>query len=110
MKDVSGSITYKDREFKLAFNLNVMEAIQDKYGTLAKWSALVEPEDGEPNIKALKYGFTQMLNEALDIEGSGEQLTEKQVGRMLSDLGMQGVAGALKDTVVRSTESSEKNA
>ena len=115
MKDVNGSILYNEKEYKLVFNLNVMEAIQDKYGTLNAWSGLIEPEDGEPNIKALKYGFTQMLNEAIDIEneenGTNIKLfTEKQVGRMLSEIGMQNVGEALKETVVKSTQSTEKNA
>ena len=115
MKEVNGSILYNENEYKLVFNLNVMEAIQDKYGTLNTWSSLIEPEDGEPNIKALKYGFTQMLNEAIDIENeeNGTNIkpyTEKQVGRMLSEIGMQNVGEALKETVVKSTQSTEKNA
>lgn len=115
MKDVNGSILYNEKEYKLVFNLNVMEAIQDKYGTLNAWSASIEPEDGEPNIKALKYGFTQMLNEAIDIENEEngtniKPFTEKQVGRMLSEIGMQNIGEALKETVVKSTQSTEKNA
>ena len=115
MKDVNGSILYKGKEYKLIFNLNVMEAIQDKYGTLNNWSDLIERDGEEPNIKALKYGFTQMLNEAIDIENEEEgtnipMFTEKQVGRMLTEIGMSQVAEALKDTIVGSTQSTEKNA
>lgn len=115
MKDVNGSILYKEKEYKLIFNLNVMEAIQDKYGTLNNWSDLIERDGEEPNIKALKYGFTQMLNEAIDIENEEEgtnipMFTEKQVGRMLTEIGMSQVAEALKDTIVGSTQSTEKNA
>lgn len=115
MKDVNGSILYKEKEYKLIFNLNVMEAIQDKYGTLNNWSDLIERDGEEPNINALKYGFTQMLNEAIDIENEEEgtnipMFTEKQVGRMLTEIGMSQVAEALKDTIVGSTQSTEKNA
>ena len=99
----------------MVFNLNVMEVIQDKYGSLNAWSGLIEPEEGEPNIKALKYGFTQMLNEAIDIENEEngtniQPFTEKQVGRMLSEIGLEKVGETLRKTVVESTQSSEKNA
>lgn len=115
MKEVNGSILYNEKEYKLVFNLNVMEVIQDKYGSLNAWSGLIEPEEGEPNIKALKYGFTQMLNEAIDIENEEngtniQPFTEKQVGRMLSEIGLEKVGETLRKTVVESTQSSEKNA
>ena len=56
-----------------------------------------------------------MLNEAIDIENEEngtniKPFTEKQVGRMLSEIGMQNVGEALKETVVKSTQSTEKNA
>ena len=34
MKDFGGEIQYKDKTYKLTFNLNVMEVIQEKYGTV----------------------------------------------------------------------------
>ena len=37
MKDNAGKITYKEKEYKVVFNLNVMEAIQEEYGTIDKW-------------------------------------------------------------------------
>ena len=44
--------TETDR-YPLVFTLNVMEAIQEKYGTIDAWSSLIQRE-GEPDIKALK--------------------------------------------------------
>ena len=38
MKDVNGEIQYKDKIYKTVFNLNVMEAIQEEYGTLDNMS------------------------------------------------------------------------
>ena len=36
MKDVNGKIEYKGKEYNLAFNLNVMEKIQDEFETIDK--------------------------------------------------------------------------
>lgn len=34
MKEISKTLEYKDKTYKLVFNLNVMQVIQEKYGTL----------------------------------------------------------------------------
>lgn len=114
MKDVSTTIQYKGKDYKLVFNLNVMETIQDEYGSIEKWGAMCEPANGEPNVKALKYGFAAMLNEGIDIsnEENGTDdppLTLKKVGRMVSEIGINQAATALSSTVVKSTKSNEKN-
>lgn len=114
MKDVSTTIKYKDKEYKLVFNLNVMETIQDEYGSIEKWGAICEPGKGEPNVKALKFGFAAMLNEGIEItndeKGTDDPpLTLKQVGRIISDIGIDQAATALSSTVVKSTKSNEKN-
>lgn len=115
MKDVNGKIEYKGKEYNLAFNLNVMEKIQDQYGTIDKWADLTSGKEQEVNVKALKFGFAEMINEALEIEADekGEEFvpfTEKQVGRMLTEIGLDKMQEALQQTVVESTKSDEKNA
>lgn len=115
MKDINGKIEYKGKEYNLAFNLNVMEKIQDQYGTIDKWAELTSGKEQEVNIKALKFGFAEMINEALEIETDekGEEFvpfTEKQVGRMLTEIGLDKMQEALQQTVVESTKSDEKNA
>ena len=63
-------ITYLETDsekFPLAFTLNVMEALQDEYGTLSEWSELIRNQK-EPNIKALKFFITEAINEGIDIE------------------------------------------
>ena len=42
MKDINGKIQYKNKEYKLVFNLNVMEAVQAEYGTLEQWGDLTD--------------------------------------------------------------------
>ena len=54
MKDNAGKITYKEKEYKVVFNLNVMEAIQDEYGTIDKWTELTSGVDQEVNVKAIQ--------------------------------------------------------
>lgn len=117
MKEISKEFEYKGKTYKLVFNLNVMEVIQDKYGTLENWGKLTDgaENDGEPNAKAVIFGITAMLNEGIDIEneenGTEEKmLTNKQVGRMITDIGLQSSAQLMNGVVIDSTKSGEKNA
>ena len=101
MKDYEGTVTYKEKEYKLVFNLNVMEAIQEEYGTIEKWGELTSGTNGEANAKAIKFGYTQMLNEALSIEADEKgtefkPLTLAFVGRMLTEIGLDTMAKNLQ--------------
>lgn len=95
MKDIENKITYKGTEYTLVFNLNVMEAIQEKFGSLDAWVDLMDgtanakekysavhgtlegfdelaedsPErSGEPDITAIKLGYYIMINEGVEID------------------------------------------
>ena len=112
MKDNAGKITYKEKEYKVVFNLNVMEAIQEEYGTLDKWTELTSGANQEVNIKALKFGYREMLNEGLSIEAEekGEEykpVTPAFVGRMLTDIGLENMTKTLQETVIESTKTDE---
>lgn len=114
MKDMCGHIQYKGKDYKLVFNLNVMETIQEEYGSVEKWGDLTDGGEGEPNAKAVIFGFTQMLNEGIDItndeEGTNDKpLTLKQVGRMITEVGLREATKSMQDTVIKSTESEVKN-
>ena len=117
MKDVSTKIKYKGKEYKLVFNLNVMEEIQEEFGSIEKWGKMCEPSSmgKEPSIKALKYGLTAMLNEGTEIVneetgGNDPLLTLKQVGRMISCMGVSDVSNTLAGTVMKSVQLNAKNA
>ena len=116
MKDMNGKIQYKDKEYNLVFNLNVMETIQEEYGTIEEWGNLTDgSKNGEPDAKAVIFGFTAMLNEGIDIENEEngtdiKPLTLKQVGRLITEIGLSNATATLNDTVVASTKSDEKNA
>ena len=114
IKEVSSKLTYRDKEYKLVFNLNVMEKIQDEYKTLDAWGALTDGSEGEVNIKALVFGITEMINEAIDIDndenGTNEPfVSHKKVGRMLTEVGIEKAAQNMNELVVKSTKDDSKN-
>lgn len=114
MKDVSKKFEYKGKEYNLVFNLNVMEEIQDEYKTLDKWGSLTDGSDGEVNAKAVIFGFTSMLNEGIEMDNEDKgtdtkPFTHKQVGRLLTEIGLDEMTKKLNDVVVESTKSEEKN-
>ena len=91
-------------EYPLVFNLNVMEKIQEKYETIEKWGSLTEGKEQEIDVKALKYGITEMINEGIDIENEGKEekrefLSDKQVGRIITELGIEKMAKNVQSTV-----------
>ena len=121
MKEVSKKFSVNGKEYELVFNLNVMEEIQDEYGTLDKWGALTDGKSKngeEPDIKALIFGVTAMLNEAIDIANEKIDdklfkqpfLTKKQVGRLLSEMGVDDMQEAMQEVVIESAGSNGKNA
>ena len=117
MKDINGKIQYKGHDYTLAFNLNVMESIQNEYGSLDAWGSLTDGSgnNGEPNAKAVIFGFAEMINEGIDIENEEngtdiKPLSLKQVGRMITEIGLTNATTTLNETVVASTKGDEKNA
>lgn len=115
MKDVNGKIQYKNNTYEIVFNLNVMEEIQEKFGSITAWGELTDGSNGEPDIKAVKFAFFAMLNEGIDIENEDNgtnkaHLTMSQVGRIISEVGLIESTKVLNQTVIASIESAEKNA
>lgn len=114
MKDAMQTIEYKGKTYKLVFDLNVMEAIQDEYGSIEAWGKLIEPKVGEPNVKALVFGVMEMINEGIEIsnedDGTDEKtLTHRQAARVLTEVGLQAVTDKVQKTVIDSTADDSKN-
>lgn len=114
MKEVKDTIEYKGESFPLVFNLNVMETIQDEFKTIEAWGDLTDGKSGEVNIKAMIFGFWAMLNEGLEIENEENNtkrvaLTKKQVGRMLTEIGMQKVNEKMSKVVIDSAGETEED-
>lgn len=108
-------LEYHGKNIPITFNLNVMQMIQEEYGTINAWAEQTSGE--EPSAKALIFGFLAMINEGIDIykdEGQGdglEPMTQKQVGRMISEVGLKESARVLQAVVVDATrDDSSKNA
>ncbi len=114
MKDYKFELETEDKKYQLVFNLNVMEEIQEEYETLEKWGELTDGKSGEVNVKALIFGLTAMMNEAIEMEndekGTNEPLfTKKQVGRIITKAGVGESAKKLNEAIVESTKSDVKN-
>lgn len=115
MKSAAREIEYEGKTYRLVFDLNVMEAIQDEYGSIEAWGRLTEPEDGaEPNVKALVFGVTEMINEGIDIDndenGTDEKpLTHRKAARILTEVGLESVAEKMQESVIDSTADDSKN-
>jgi hypothetical protein len=112
MKDIYGVLDYNGKEYKIAFNFNVMQEIQEEYGTISAWSELTDGD--EPNAKAVIFGIRAMLNEGIEITneetGSNDPpLSLKQVGRIISEVGFGRVAKAMNETIIGSVQGPEKN-
>lgn len=111
MKEFYPEITLNGKNYRLCFNLNVMEAIQAEYETIDKWTDLTSAGDA----KAIKFGFAEMLNEGIDIEneknGTDEKpFTLKQVGRLLTELGFENVGRKLNEAITVANKDESKNA
>ena len=130
MKMNDESIQYKGEEYKLVFNLNVMQDIQEQYGSIDEWGEVTgagvqrdengneildaegNPVGVEPDAKSILFGLTCMLNEGIDIyneehETDRKPLTQRQVGRMMTDIGLQEISKKMHQTVINSTTSDE---
>lgn len=83
-------------KYPLAFTVNVMEAAEEKYGGMESWAKLMDQK--EPSYKALKFMVLEIINEGIDIENEKlkddkkkELLTSKQVGRLITRVGMNEI-------------------
>ena len=101
------------KSYPIVFNINVMEEFQEAYGSFSVWGNLVENADGEePKLKDLKIGLMFMINEGIDIENEekGEHnpmLNEKQVGRLISEVGFEEITTKIKNIIVESTNTGD---
>lgn len=114
MKDKFAFIETENRKYPIVFNLNVIEEIQEKYGSLEEWLKVFDAD--EPKFKDIKFGFKEMINEAIDIlnekNGTNDKfVTLKEVGRIITEAGLSNTTEKLKTLTVNSisTNENEKN-
>ena len=114
MKDFYTKWEVNGKEYTLAWNLNVMEEMQDKYGSLEAWGKISEGE--EPKISSIIDAFEAMLNEGIEIDneknGTNEKpLTHRQIGRIISAYGVENAAETMKNAISEATkDDTRKNA
>ena len=114
MKNNEIYIEYKGQKYDVVFDMNVIESIQNKYESFNNWSDLIQPKDGtECNIEALKFGFCEAINEGIDIANEDREekldfLSLKQIGRIITDIGLKEVNKKVQDAVIESTKSGEE--
>lgn len=119
MKDISDTLKYKGTEYKLVFDFNVMEEIQDKFGTFNAWvQEAYGKETGEPSMKALSFAIASMINEGIEIENEekgidGKPITTRQANRILTQLaqedGLNGVVQNIDDLMSKSLQGGESS-
>lgn len=116
MQDYISHFMVNEKTYPLAFTLNVLEEIQKKYGSYEEWGKLTDGKEAEINVEALKFGIREMINEGIDIENEDREtkqefLTSKQVGRIITSLGIEKMASKVQSTVINSTkvEETQKN-
>lgn len=114
MKDAYTEYIYKGIPYRLVFNINTMEDIQNKFGSMGEWMAQTTFESGEMNIKAVKYGFLAMTNEGISIENDENgtdkpYISDRQAGRIMTELGLAKVGELLNEIVIKSSPDAKKN-
>ena len=121
MKDISDTLEYKGKEYKIAFDFNVMQDLQEEYGTFNNWiEAAYGKETGEPSIKALAFVVMSMVNNGID-EANEEKgvetekpITIKTANRMLSEFiknsgGLSGVVEKIDGLMTKSLQGGENS-
>ena len=117
MKDISDTLEYKGKTYKLVFDFNVMQDLQEEYGTFNQWvEEAYGKASGEPSVKALAFAICSMVNEGIDEENEekGEEtphITTRQANRMLSAMassgGLSAVVKGVDDLMSKSLQGGE---
>jgi hypothetical protein len=126
MKDIFEHLTVGKKEYPFVFNINVIQSILDKYGSLNKWSELIVTKGSKSNdispemMEALRFMCTECINEGIDMENDPEDphyikrdiqrafITEKQAGRIMSAI--EDFNGFALNTIIKSNDTGkEKN-
>ena len=115
MKNTVVYIETEKKKYPLAFNLNVMEEIQEAYGSLDEWGRITQGA-GEAKIKDLKVGILAMINEAIDMQNEENNTNEpmlnaRQLGRIMSEVGIERIVKSIQEITIASTKTddNEKN-
>ena len=112
MKIKTAYIETSKGTFPLVFTLNVMEEIQEKYGSLDEWYKMTSSGGDGASIKDIKFGVMAMINEAIDIENEENatnrpMVSDKEVGRIITEVGIEGLFETMQNITIDSTKSDD---
>lgn len=106
----------EEKKYPIIFTLNVMETIQEIYGSLDSWKEkiFVKEKGEEPKISDLLFGLTEMVNEGIEIYNEEnlespklEKVSKKQVGRIISRIGIEGAINKIGESIVDANSSDD---
>lgn len=119
MHDKIGYLETKNKVYPFVFNVNVLEDLQDEYGSFQKWvdtvgNTINGDKSVEPRIKDIKRALMLMINEGIDIENESsdekqEFVNERQVGRIMSAVGQDKIVDEMMKLIKESTEVDENS-
>lgn len=111
MKDYKIDFEVEDKKYSMIFNLNVMQNLQKKYGSIQEWVNLIDKSGTgqEPDFEAIIFGLGEMINEGIDIDNDENDknnplLSEKQIGRLITKLGIKNASEKIKEAIVEGTK------
>ena len=116
MLEIKKYIETKEDKYPVIFSFNVLEEIQNKYESFDNWSHIIEGEEligtewekKEPKISDINYFIKIAINEGIDLEnektnGNRPFITDKQVGRLISEVGVQAISKIIREVIQTST-------
>ena len=116
-------IETKTAKYPVVFNINVIDVMQEKYGSIEKWTDTIEgivrdksgkiKEQVTPQMKDIKFFIKEAINEGIDIENETnkekrEFVTEKQVGRILTEAVTTSIVDTLKNLATESIKTDKQ--
>lgn len=99
---------FDGKKYPGIFNLNVMADLQEKFGSV---DVLKLIEGDEPNIIAIRFLMTKMINEAERVNKEKEEkkyFTEEEIGSMVTIDDLLNSSKVAQNIIVRDTESKEE--
>lgn len=93
------------KDYYLLFSLNALDEMQDRFGGYDKLDKVFD-QNNPTMIKDLRWLLTVVINEGMDEDE--QELTEKQVGKMIHLGNIQKIKDAIFDAFVHSVNGGEK--
>ena len=104
-------VTIEGKDWPLFCDINVLAAIQDRFGTLDNWMEAISAE--EPSFEDVIWTFTEFSKEATSIindetDKAVEVITTRKAGRLITSYGIQRTVDELLEIFVESITGNEE--